>query len=107
MGVSIDTRSNQSFRFGIQTYLASVVLRVLLIAVHPGLPSMTTTQLAGLSSLGYVLSPSGSYSWRFLPTAWKWSDAMGVRRAGDSVDGDLSCRLDVRPTAPLPVSHDS
>ena len=40
--------------FGIQTYLASVVLRVLLIAVHPGFATYDHDSILGLSSLGWV-----------------------------------------------------
>jgi len=40
--------------FGIQTYLASVVLRVLLVAVHPGFDAYDHDSILGLSSLGWV-----------------------------------------------------
>jgi NCS1 family nucleobase:cation symporter-1 len=40
--------------FGIQTYLASLVLRVLLIALAPGLKDMDTNSILGLSSLGWI-----------------------------------------------------
>ena len=40
--------------FGIQTYLASVVLRVLLVAVFPSLASMDTNSILGLSTLGWL-----------------------------------------------------
>jgi nucleobase:cation symporter-1, NCS1 family len=40
--------------FGIQTYLASVVLRVLLIAVAPGLASWDRNSILGLSTLGWI-----------------------------------------------------
>lgn len=40
--------------FGIQTYLASVVLRVLLIAIFPSLESMDSNSILGLSTLGWV-----------------------------------------------------
>lgn len=40
--------------FGIQTYLASVVLRVLLIALWPGLESLDSNDLLGLSTLGWL-----------------------------------------------------
>ncbi|BAU72111.1 NCS1 family nucleobase:cation symporter-1 [Metapseudomonas furukawaii] len=40
--------------FGIQTYLASVVLRVLLTAVFPGLAAYDQDSLLGLSSLGWI-----------------------------------------------------
>lgn len=40
--------------FGIQTYLASVVLRVLLIAVHPGFAEYDHNSILGLSSLGWL-----------------------------------------------------
>lgn len=40
--------------FGIQTYLASVVLRVLLVAVHPGFAAYDHDLILGLSSLGWV-----------------------------------------------------
>jgi NCS1 family nucleobase:cation symporter-1 len=40
--------------FGIQTYLASVVLRVLLTALDPALDSYDHDSLLGLSSLGWV-----------------------------------------------------
>ena len=40
--------------FGIQTYLASVVLRVLLIAVHPDFAAYDHDSILGLSSLGWV-----------------------------------------------------
>ena len=40
--------------FGIQTYLASVVLRVLLVAVHPGFAAYDHDSILGLSSLGWV-----------------------------------------------------
>ncbi|SMO43209.1 NCS1 family nucleobase:cation symporter-1 [Paracoccus laeviglucosivorans] len=40
--------------FGIQTYLASMVLDVLLIALHPGFAPLADTQLLGLSHLGWI-----------------------------------------------------
>lgn len=40
--------------FGIQTYLASVVLRVLLIAVFPGLKPLDDGSILGLSPLGWI-----------------------------------------------------
>ena len=40
--------------FGIQTYLASVVLRVLLIALMPGLASLDQNSILGLSTLGWI-----------------------------------------------------
>lgn len=40
--------------FGIQTYLASVVLRVLLIALWPGLSSVDSNDFLGLSTLGWL-----------------------------------------------------
>ena len=40
--------------FGVQTYLASVVLRVLLVAVFPSLESMDTNSILGLSTLGWL-----------------------------------------------------
>ena len=40
--------------FGIQTYLASVVLRVLLSAVHPGFAAYDHDAILGLSSLGWA-----------------------------------------------------
>jgi NCS1 family nucleobase:cation symporter-1 len=40
--------------FGIQTYLASIVLRVLLIAVAPGLESLDQNSILGLSTLGWI-----------------------------------------------------
>ena len=40
--------------FGIQTYLASVVLRVLLVAMHPGFDAYDHDSILGLSSLGWV-----------------------------------------------------
>ncbi len=40
--------------FGIQTYLASIVLRVLLIAVAPGLASWDENSVLGLSTLGWI-----------------------------------------------------
>ena len=40
--------------FGIQTYLASVVLRVLLTAIAPGLAAYDQDSILGLSSLGWV-----------------------------------------------------
>jgi nucleobase:cation symporter-1, NCS1 family len=40
--------------FGVQTYLASVVLRVLLIAVAPGLASWDANSILGLSTLGWI-----------------------------------------------------
>ncbi len=39
--------------FGIQTYLASVVARVLLIALWPSLKSLDTNSILGLSTLGW------------------------------------------------------
>lgn len=39
--------------FGVQTYLASVVFRVLLIAVFPGLASLDADNILGLSTLGW------------------------------------------------------
>ncbi len=40
--------------FGIQTYLASVVARVLLIALWPSLQSLDTNDILGLSTLGWL-----------------------------------------------------
>jgi NCS1 family nucleobase:cation symporter-1 len=40
--------------FGIQTYLASVVLRVLLIALAPGLKPLDDGSILGLSPLGWI-----------------------------------------------------
>ncbi|WP_434621686.1 NCS1 family nucleobase:cation symporter-1 [Arthrobacter sp. A5] len=40
--------------FGIQTYLASLVLRVLLIALVPGLKDLDGNSILGLSTLGWV-----------------------------------------------------
>ncbi|CAI8834725.1 NCS1 family nucleobase:cation symporter-1 [Pseudomonas serboccidentalis] len=40
--------------FGIQTYLASVVFRVLLTAIHPGFAEYDHNSILGLSSLGWV-----------------------------------------------------
>ncbi|MFC4862401.1 NCS1 family nucleobase:cation symporter-1 [Pseudomonas sp. MAHUQ-62] len=40
--------------FGIQTYLASVVLRVLLAAVAPGLRELDQDSILGLSTLGWI-----------------------------------------------------
>ena len=40
--------------FGIQTYLASMVLQVMILAVAPGAASMTTGKFLGLSSLGWI-----------------------------------------------------
>ncbi|MEP6562361.1 MAG: NCS1 family nucleobase:cation symporter-1 [Nakamurella sp.] len=40
--------------FGVQTYLASVVLRVLLIAIFPSLDSMDSNSILGLSTLGWI-----------------------------------------------------
>jgi NCS1 family nucleobase:cation symporter-1 len=40
--------------FGIQTYLASLVLRVLLIALVPGLDNLDHNSILGLSTLGWV-----------------------------------------------------
>ena len=40
--------------FGIQTYLASLVLRVLLIALAPGLENLDHNSILGLSTLGWL-----------------------------------------------------
>ncbi|KAA0021778.1 NCS1 family nucleobase:cation symporter-1 [Antrihabitans cavernicola] len=40
--------------FGIQTYLASLVLRVLLIALFPGLQNIDNNSILGLSTLGWL-----------------------------------------------------
>ncbi len=40
--------------FGIQTYLASVVLRVLLVAIFPSLDSLDSNSILGLSTLGWI-----------------------------------------------------
>ncbi|MEW1823370.1 NCS1 family nucleobase:cation symporter-1 [Arthrobacter sp. NPDC080031] len=40
--------------FGIQTYLASVVLRVMLVAMFPGLKDMDANSILGLSTLGWI-----------------------------------------------------
>ncbi len=40
--------------FGVQTYLASVVLRVLLIAIFPSLDSLDSNSILGLSTLGWL-----------------------------------------------------
>lgn len=59
--------------FGIQTYLASVVLRVLLTAVWPQMAAYDHDSILGLSSLGWVCFVS---IWLvqlvILPTAWRW-----------------------------------
>ncbi|BCW37623.1 permease [Arthrobacter sp. StoSoilA2] len=40
--------------FGIQTYLASVVLRVMLVAMAPGLKDLDSNSILGLSTLGWL-----------------------------------------------------
>ena len=40
--------------FGIQTYLASVVLRVMLVAMVPSLRELDTNSILGLSTLGWA-----------------------------------------------------
>ncbi|NKX56744.1 NCS1 family nucleobase:cation symporter-1 [Arthrobacter mobilis] len=40
--------------FGIQTYLASVVFRVMLVALVPGLADLDTNSILGLSTLGWA-----------------------------------------------------
>ncbi|MGK9522485.1 cytosine permease, partial [Salmonella enterica subsp. enterica] len=40
--------------FGIQTYLASVVFRVLLSAIHPGFSDYDHNSILGLSTLGWA-----------------------------------------------------
>ncbi|MDP5227618.1 MULTISPECIES: NCS1 family nucleobase:cation symporter-1 [Arthrobacter] len=40
--------------FGIQTYLASVILRIMLIKLIPGLAPMDQNSILGLSSLGWI-----------------------------------------------------
>ncbi len=40
--------------YGIQTYLASVAVQVLLLAIWPGLESLTTTKVLGLSEFGWI-----------------------------------------------------
>lgn len=40
--------------FGIQTYLASVVFRVMIIAMFPGLKDLDTNKFLGLSTLGWI-----------------------------------------------------
>ena len=40
--------------FGIQTYLASVVFRVLLTAIHPGFADYDHNSILGLSTLGWA-----------------------------------------------------
>lgn len=40
--------------FGIQTYLASVVLRIMLIALFPGAADLDTNRFLGLSTLGWI-----------------------------------------------------
>src|SRR3954451_23930957 len=40
--------------YGIQTYLASVALQVLMLAIWPGLESLTTDRFLGLSPLGGI-----------------------------------------------------
>ncbi|MFC4128413.1 NCS1 family nucleobase:cation symporter-1 [Nocardia rhizosphaerae] len=42
------------FWYGIQTYLASTALIVLLLRVSPGLESLTTSTFLGLSTLGWI-----------------------------------------------------
>ncbi len=62
--------------FGIQTYLASVVFRVLLTAVHPGFADYDHDSILGLSSLGWVCFVAiWRCNWRSSPTAWKWCGA--------------------------------
>jgi cytosine/uracil/thiamine/allantoin permease len=59
--------------FGIQTYLASVVFRVLLTAIHPGSPITTTTRSSACRAwAGCASWRSGSCNWRSSPTAWRW-----------------------------------
>lgn len=63
--------------FGIQTYLASVVFRVLLSAIHQDFPTMTTTPFSACRPwVGRVSSRSGLCNWRSWRTAWKWCAAM-------------------------------
>src|SRR3954470_16906374 len=40
--------------YGIQTYLASVALQVLMLAIWPGLESLTTGRFLGLSAFGWI-----------------------------------------------------
>ncbi|SDU59138.1 NCS1 family nucleobase:cation symporter-1 [Gordonia westfalica] len=40
--------------FGIQTYLASVVLRIMLVALFPGAADLDTNRFLGLSTLGWI-----------------------------------------------------
>lgn len=40
--------------FGIQTYLASVVLRVMLVAIAPSLKDLDSNSILGLSTLGWI-----------------------------------------------------
>ncbi|CAM5448254.1 Permease for cytosine/purines uracil thiamine allantoin OS=Tsukamurella paurometabola (strain ATCC 8368 / DSM / CCUG 35730 / CIP 100753 / JCM 10117 / KCTC 9821 / NBRC 16120 / NCIMB 702349 / NCTC 13040) OX=521096 GN=Tpau_2027 PE=3 SV=1 [Tsukamurella paurometabola] len=40
--------------FGIQTYLASVVLRIMVVAVWPGADSLDRNSVLGLSTLGWI-----------------------------------------------------
>ena len=59
--------------FGIQTYLASVVLRVLLIAMAPALRDLDTPTPSSASPrwAGHRSCSSGSSSWSSSVTAWK------------------------------------
>ncbi|HXD28069.1 MAG TPA: NCS1 family nucleobase:cation symporter-1 [Arthrobacter sp.] len=40
--------------FGVQTYLASVVLRIMIIAIAPGAAGLDTNSFLGLSTLGWI-----------------------------------------------------
>ena len=40
--------------FGIQTYLASVVLRIMLVALFPGAADLDTNRFLGISTLGWI-----------------------------------------------------
>lgn len=63
--------------FGIQTYLASVVFRVLLVAIHPGFADYDRDSILGLSSLGWVCFVAIWFVQLVIwPTAWRWCAAM-------------------------------
>ncbi len=83
--------------FGIQTYLASIVLRVLLTAIWPGLAAYDQDAILGLSSLGWATFVA-IWCVQLLIFAYGMRDGASLRilrRTGDPAHRRRPRRLDV------------
>ena len=70
--------------FGIQTYLASLVLRVLLIAVAPGLDRLDHNSILGLSTLGWL-----TFGFLWLVQTWLVRHGMDMIRKYEAFAGPI------------------